>query len=413
MRPGVLQDPAPQLVSEHAACPCSCLPSLATPSLADATADVVDSSSLRFLAASALEARRKVEVEERARRITETEQLLAVPRALRTPEQKRRIDEICAESLASRYSQLARRKRKKRRKKKLPRCTLPRQGCRRLCDHQRQAPTVSQTLGIPVMMQSQVPTVYSFMLPVQFLNIVFDMPVVVLRQVLGLTVQNTVVRPQLQSIEGRRLSLSFSRGSSSWSRLFTRPQRFFSCYSISGCRCPCCSGSCRFSGAAPLALPQLQLVEKSVTFSVPLYLTVTCTVPYSVLLGSRVDYTLGVSLRGLLASTLHELQILRSCSSSSVVDTLLVPQRQIPMVQTVQQTTEIPQMPFVFRWSMPLLCRSCGSTGCSSPYTAHCLVRQRIHAVRQSTEYFIFYVNWWILRSILDLLFFSVCLVQQ
>ena len=38
-----------------------------------------------------------------------------------------------------------------------------------------------------------------------------------------------------------------------------------------------------------------------------------------------------------------------------------VPQRQIPMVQTVQQTTEIPQMPFVFRWSMPLLCRSCGS----------------------------------------------------
>ena len=27
------------------------------------------------------------------------------------------------------------------------------------------------------------------------------------------------------------------------------------------------------------------------------------------------------------------------------------------MVQTVQQTTEIPQMPFVFRWSMPLLSR--------------------------------------------------------
>ena len=38
-----------------------------------------------------------------------------------------------------------------------------------------------------------------------------------------------------------------------------------------------------------------------------------------------------------------------------------VPQRQIPMVQTVQLTTEIPQMPFVFWWSMPLLCRSCGS----------------------------------------------------
>ena len=116
-QPAALREPGLQLVSEHAGCPCSCLPSLATPSLADTTADVVDSASVRFLAASALEARRKEEAEERA---TETEQLLAVPRALWTPEQKRRIDEICAESLASRYLQLARRKRKKRRKKKLP-----------------------------------------------------------------------------------------------------------------------------------------------------------------------------------------------------------------------------------------------------------------------------------------------------
>ena len=39
--------------------------------------------------------------------------------------------------------------------------------------------------------------------------------------------------------------------------------------------------SCRFSGAAvekPLALPQLQLVEKSVTFYVPSYSAVTCSV---------------------------------------------------------------------------------------------------------------------------------------
>ena len=40
-RPGALQDPAPQLVAEHAGCPCFRLPSLATPSLADATADAV------------------------------------------------------------------------------------------------------------------------------------------------------------------------------------------------------------------------------------------------------------------------------------------------------------------------------------------------------------------------------------
>ena len=41
------------------------------------------------------------------------------------------------------------------------------------------------------------------------------------------------------------------------------------------------AGSCRFSGAAvekPLALPQLQLVEKSVTFYVPSYSAVTCSV---------------------------------------------------------------------------------------------------------------------------------------
>ena len=63
-RPGVLQDLAPQLVAEHAGCPCSCLPSLATPSLADATADVVDSSTLRFLTAAALKAKRKLEEEE-------------------------------------------------------------------------------------------------------------------------------------------------------------------------------------------------------------------------------------------------------------------------------------------------------------------------------------------------------------
>ena len=38
----------------------------------------------------------------------------------------------------------------------------------------------------------------------------------------------------------------------------------------------------------------------------------------------------------------------RSCCSSAVVFLPFVPQRQIPMVQTVQQTTEIPQLPFVF-----------------------------------------------------------------
>ena len=98
-----------------------------------------------------------------------------------------------------------RRKRKKRRKKKLPRCALPRHGCRRPCDHQRRVPAVSpQTLGIPVVTQRQVPTMHSFILPVQLLDKVLDVPVVVLRQVPGLMVQKTVEVPQLQSIESRR-----------------------------------------------------------------------------------------------------------------------------------------------------------------------------------------------------------------
>ena len=37
-------------------------------------------------------------------------------------------------------------------------------------------------------------------------------------------------------------SLSFRRARSPWSRLFSRPQRFPSCCSISGGRCPCCAG---------------------------------------------------------------------------------------------------------------------------------------------------------------------------
>ena len=74
-------------------------------------------ASVRFLAASALAARRKDEAEELARSTEEKVQLLAVPRALRTPEQLRRIDELVAESLA----RSGMRKRKKRKKKKLPR----------------------------------------------------------------------------------------------------------------------------------------------------------------------------------------------------------------------------------------------------------------------------------------------------
>ena len=108
------------------------------------------------------------------------------------------------------------------------------------------------------------------MLPVQFLDTVPDMSVVVLRQVLGLMVQNTVVRPQLLLIGGR--------------------------------------------------LPSF------------------------------------------------------------------VPQRQIPMVHCSadhRDSSDAVRFSVVDAPVVQLL----RFTGCSSPYTAHCLVRQRIHAVRQFTEF--------------------------
>ena len=51
-----------------------------------------------------------------------------------------------------------------------------------------------------------VVVLHSFMLPVQFLDKVLDVPIVVLRQVLRSMVQKTVF-PQLPSIESRRHSL--------------------------------------------------------------------------------------------------------------------------------------------------------------------------------------------------------------
>ena len=112
-QPAALREPGLQLVSEHAGCPCSCLPSLATPSLADTTADVVDSSSVRFLAASALKARREEEKkEEKEKQKADLEKSLDV-----------HAEASAALERAHLWSELAskRRKRKKRRKRRTPR----------------------------------------------------------------------------------------------------------------------------------------------------------------------------------------------------------------------------------------------------------------------------------------------------
>ena len=248
-----------------------------------------DDAIVQFLLQQSLLARAQEEEEEEARELEEVKRMeeavtkmqrLEAEVMLYAGRDRSQLSDLeyaavtlVALSDALRRRRERRKKRKKQRKKKLPRAPRPR--CRRPCVHQRQVPAVRSS----VVTQRQVPTVHSFMLPVQFLDTVFDMPVVVLRQVPGLMVQKTVVRPQLPSIFGRRHSFSSSRGSSPWSRLFTRPQRFRSC--CFGRRCPCCAGSCRFSGAAvekTLALPQLQLAGKSVPCYVPLYLAVTRSV---------------------------------------------------------------------------------------------------------------------------------------
>ena len=51
-----------------------------------------------------------------------------------------------------------------------------------------------------------------------------------------------------------------------------------------------------------------------------------------------------VVLRQVLGSMVQKTGLFRSCSSSKVVDIPFVPQKLVPMVQTVLQTTEIPQV---------------------------------------------------------------------
>ena len=112
----------------------------------------------------------------------------------------------------------------------------------------------------------------------------------------------------------------------------------------------------------------------------PLFLTVTCSefargvqdygffwkmpsgrIPYSILLG----FDSGCMSRQFTEAgpDCTKLRILRSCSSSLVIDILFVLRRLIPMVQTIQQIIEILLSPFVFRWSMSPLCGPCSLSG--------------------------------------------------
>ena len=140
-RPGVLKDPAPQgaVTVGYVAAPG---PLLSTPLLADTAAEAVDARTVKYLLHAALIEKKEEEKEERrkakeARRL-EVTALLAVPLALRTQAQQRRLMELSDEVDAETHPK--RRKRKKRKKRKLPRAPLPR--CGRLRAVQRQVPAV-------------------------------------------------------------------------------------------------------------------------------------------------------------------------------------------------------------------------------------------------------------------------------
>ena len=141
-RPGVLKDPEPQQLDAVLAYRAAGEPSVATPLLAAPAAEGIDSSSLRFLTASALEARTREEEEkkeevkkarsawrQRRKEIKDEFSALCDLRQLRSPLQERRMMELATALDAmevdrppesSSASSVARTK-KRRKKRRLPR----------------------------------------------------------------------------------------------------------------------------------------------------------------------------------------------------------------------------------------------------------------------------------------------------
>ena len=212
-------------------------PLLVVPSLRGA--DGVDGTTVSYLLAENLKLQKKEEEKERRREREEAQheaRMRELDRRVWADEQLTPAESHAWRKWAGHLPSEPRRK-KKRKKKKLPRAPRPRQGCRRLCDHQRQVPAVL----IPVMMQRQVPTVHSFMLPVQFLDTVLDMPVVVLRQVPGSKVQKTADSLQLHSVQVVDSSFVQQR-QFPMVQTIHQTTEIFQLLFDSGGRCPCCVG---------------------------------------------------------------------------------------------------------------------------------------------------------------------------
>ena len=118
-RPGVLKEPEPPVVVEHAACPCSGAPLLVVPSLAAAESDGVDGTSLKYLLKLALQKEKEEEKEEKKLKEVMEERMSALNRRVR-------------DGLPLTSAEDARRKRKKRKKRPLPRTSSRPSRCRKL-----------------------------------------------------------------------------------------------------------------------------------------------------------------------------------------------------------------------------------------------------------------------------------------
>ena len=144
---------------------------------------------------------------------------------------------------------------------------------------------------ITVVTQRQVPTVHSFILPVQLLDKVLDMPVVALRQVPGLMVQKNCGAPAV-AVHLWSSTLPFVPQKQNlmvqtFQQTTEIPQLLFDG------RCPRYAGvqSLRCCRGEDLCTPQLQLglFLRPFIFGSHLFGVRPRRTPYSALLGSTVD----------------------------------------------------------------------------------------------------------------------------
>ena len=214
-RPGFPPEPEPQggaVTDGNVAAPA---PPLVVPLLASAASEAVHHSTLQFLLTHAIETKKALEEEERKKRVQES---VARLRAKDHAGEPLSAAEHEAWYGTSSSSTGKRRKKKKRKRRKLPKAPLPR--CGRPCAFQRQVPPVLRVLRASGSVPRQNGG-HSCCAAETGTHGVLHGPGAVLRQGrcarvaqrqgYGQTVQKAVLVPQLQFIEGRRLSCLFRK----------------------------------------------------------------------------------------------------------------------------------------------------------------------------------------------------------